>query len=166
MSSLETNWSQLVGEISPRLYRYFLGSFAAAQASDLVQETLIRCVHKHRGGEFDPSKGSSLAYALGIARFVRLEGLKAHARLSEVGEEELVSQVSQQPSPGQSDPVAHLRWAISRLKPVEQEIILLMIDAELKLEQIAELVDLPLGTVKSHVHRAKENLRHIMETSS
>ncbi len=68
--------------------------------------------------------------------------------------------------PDITDQVSHLRWAIARLKPIEQEIILLMIDEDSSLAQIAVILNMPVGTVKSHVHRAKENLRQIMEVKN
>jgi RNA polymerase sigma-70 factor (ECF subfamily) len=34
----------------------------------------------------------------------------------------------------------------------------------LRYEELAEALDLPLGTVKTHLHRAKRQLRHLLET--
>jgi RNA polymerase sigma-70 factor (ECF subfamily) len=161
MGYADPNWQDAVNELAPSLYRYFLGSFAAAQASDLVQETLIRLVQKHRSGEFRSEQGSLKSYAFGIARFVRLEGLKDDPGFDLV-EDESSLDIKGAEAPDHNDQVAHLRWAIRQLKPSEQEIILFMIDGELQIAEISQLIDMPIGTVKSHIHRAKENLREIM----
>jgi RNA polymerase sigma-70 factor, ECF subfamily len=34
----------------------------------------------------------------------------------------------------------------------------------LRYEDLAEALDLPMGTVKTHLHRAKQRLRHLLET--
>ncbi len=164
MDKLEPNWQQIVKDIGPRLYRYFSGTFPAPIASDLVQDTLIRLVQKQRDGEFDPEKGNLQAYAFGIARFVRLEAIKNSPCFDLVDDENKLD-VSTAHNSFPSDKVAHLRWAIKQLKPIEQEILLLMLDADTQLDQIASNLNIPLGTVKSHVHRAKEQLRQIMEAN-
>lgn len=160
MTGMEPDWRRVVGELGPPLYRYFSGSFAAAQASDLVQDTLIRLVQKCRDGHWSESRGTMQSYAFGIARLVRLEALKKKPRDSAIDENE----PSAETRADASDRVAHLRWAIRQLGPIEQEILLRLIDEECGLEQIAFDLDIPLGTVKSHVHRAKEKLRTLMET--
>ncbi len=158
--NVEPDWDKIVIDIGPNLYRYFCGSFSEALAADLTQETLIRLVQKYQKGHFDPQKGSFLSYAYGIAKFVRLEALKKDAGFDlvddekkiEVGVDTIVA-----------DEVTHLRWAISQLSSTEQDVILLLIDEDMSLEQIANSLDIPLGTIKSHIHRAKDKIRHLME---
>lgn len=161
----DSDWQTIVNDIGPCLYRYFCGNFSHSQASDLVQESLIRLVKKHRNGEFDPAKGTIKSYAFGIARFVRMEARRYSPVIDHVEGENAVA-LQGEYRPDEPDQVSHLRWAISKLKPVEQEIILLIIDSDSSLDQIAAALSMPLGTVKSHVHRAKENLRHIMEVKN
>ncbi|MGZ3744597.1 MAG: RNA polymerase sigma factor [Pseudobdellovibrionaceae bacterium] len=163
MKQLEPDWHQIVNDLGPCLYRYFCGIFPQSQASDLVQESLIRLVQKHRNGEFSSSRGSLKSYTFGIARYIRLEAQKDRPEF------DLVEDEASLDVPGEPKDLfetAHLRWAIRQLKPIEQEIILLMIDTESSLEEIAVGLNLPIGTVKSHVHRAKENLRQIMEVKN
>lgn len=165
MDKSESEWQQIVIDIGPRLYRYFLGSFAAHVASDLVQETLIRLVQKHRDGEFDPAKGNITAYAFGIARFVRMESLKDKKRFDLVGDEATLEGAMAEPKTCDSDNLSHLRWAIGQLKPIEQELVLMMIDKDASMEKISSEFNMPVGTVKNHIHRAKEKLREIMEVN-
>lgn len=160
--NLEPEWNQIVTELGPSLYRYFSGTFPGSIAADLVQETLIRLVQKHRDGHFDSRKGELKAFAYGIARFVRLEAIKAQPPFDYVEDNSQLDVMDQ--SNSQRDDVAHLRWAINQLKPVEQEVILMLIDSDISLEEISKQLQMPLNTVKSHVHRAKEKLKEIMES--
>jgi RNA polymerase sigma-70 factor (ECF subfamily) len=166
MDTLEIEWDRLVEDLGPRLYRYFCASFSAASASDAVQETLVRLVQKCREGAYLSEKGSLGAYAFGIAHWVRLETLKKKRDFELVEDESIFDQRSAASSSDLEGQRAHLRWAIRQLKSPEQELVLLTIDAELGLAEISETLGLPLGTVKSHIHRAKENLRTIMEVQN
>lgn len=156
----EPHWNSLVAEISPPLYRYFCALFPTAQASDLVQETLIRLIQKFRAGHYNPENGSLLAYSFGIAHFIKLENYKRNQKLELTDDDERLEQSAEV---SYADPSAHLRWAVQQLKYPEQDIILFLIDDELSLEQISGLMNIPLGTIKSHIHRAKENLKKLME---
>lgn len=163
MGNLDPDWREVVGDIGPKLYRYFCGIFDPSKASDLVQETLIRLVNKYRSGEFDEAKGSLTALAFGIARFVRLEAQKQAKSYEVLSDGEDLEMASPIPIAHDSNPVAHLRWANRQLSLIEQEILLRVVDEECQLDQIAADLDIPLSTVKSHVHRAKEKIRKLME---
>jgi len=156
------DWNQVVSDLGPRLYRYFLVSFSRQQASDLTQETLIRLVKKVEAGHLDSAKGSLTQYAYGIARLVRLEAWKGEP-LEQLADDP--RDFDRQASRLVSDPASEdhrgeqLREAIHSLAEPQKQILLLLIDCELSLAEIAELLALPLNTIKSHIHRAKENLR-------
>lgn len=70
------------------------------------------------------------------------------------------------PSPADtSDPVlrredaALLRRAIEQLPPAHREVVLMRYAARMSLEEIAEALEVPLGTVKSRLHLAVGSLR-------
>src|SRR4051812_18710531 len=109
----EPDWNQIVNELGPCLYRYFSGVFTPARASDLVQESLIRLVQKHRQGEYHVNKGSLKSYAFGIARFVRLEAHKSRVDFDLVDQESDLDQPAIDPSQA-IDQAQHLRWAIAQ----------------------------------------------------
>ena len=56
-----------------------------------------------------------------------------------------------------------LAAALAELRPDEREILLLTAWAELTDAEIAAALDLPLGTVKSRLSRARERLRNRLE---
>ena len=52
-----------------------------------------------------------------------------------------------------------LRAALAELRPDQQQILVLRYYADLELDEIARLIGLPSGTVKSRLHRALRSLR-------
>lgn len=155
------NWNTTVAEIGPKLYRFFAASFSAETASDLTQETLIRLVQKYEQGKFDPGQGSLLMYAYGIARFVQLEARKK-GEGHWAGLDEAMEVASAEASAVEEE-IRELRLAIEHLSEIQKHIVLLHIDQDLTLQDIGILTGVPLNTVKSHIHRAKEILRTQMK---
>jgi RNA polymerase sigma-70 factor, ECF subfamily len=51
-----------------------------------------------------------------------------------------------------------LESALSRLRPEYREVIILRYHEDLSYEEIAEITSLPLGTVKSNLHRARAQM--------
>jgi RNA polymerase sigma-70 factor (ECF subfamily) len=51
-----------------------------------------------------------------------------------------------------------LELAVGRLKPEYREVVLLRYQAGLAYDEIADAAGLPLGTVKTHIHRARKQL--------
>ena len=124
----------------------------------MVQETLIRLVHKVESGAFKSEKGSLAMYAFGIAHYVRLEFSKEkkHLGLEVVKEESDESLESDYLSKERQN---ILRRAIQQLPADQQNVVSLLLDRELKLNEIGIILNIPVGTVKSHVHRAKSQLK-------
>jgi len=165
------DWDATVDVLGPKLFRYFCARVHQAHAADLVQETLLRLVQKVDAGQFDPGRGPIVAYAFGIAHFVYKESVKAR-RLEIVTTVDDAGVAAVASSAPLSDAVAEehamtasLRRAISALPDAEQNIITLLLDRDLTLPEIAIIVGMPVGTVKSHIHRAKENLKKSMTPS-
>jgi RNA polymerase sigma-70 factor (ECF subfamily) len=163
---MNPDWNSFVKTESPRLFRYFLSRFDAATSDDLVQEVLIRLVRKIKADDFNSSKGSLPALSYGIAKNIAREQSRRSKRSREdaVGwdleSSELSSNMlSNDEIIAKRQEIGLLRSAISQLNVYEQEIISLVAMQDLSLTEIAELLDLPLNTVKSHIHRAKAKLR-------
>jgi RNA polymerase sigma-70 factor (ECF subfamily) len=56
--------------------------------------------------------------------------------------------------------------AMCRLPAIHREVLTLRFEEDLKLEQMAEIVQIPLSTVKSRLRRALDGLRHGLERHS
>lgn len=64
------------------------------------------------------------------------------------------------PREGPADAVAE---ALRRLPPARQELLALKYGADLNIIEIALVLGIPAGTVKSRLHHAREQLRRILE---
>ena len=162
---IDVNWTIIVEEIGPKLFRYFSAAVSQSLASDLVQETLIRLVQKHKNGQYKAEKGSFQMFAFGIARFVRLEALKASPKedfFADPSEYEWQIDRTSIEINAEVNEIKRLRNAIAQLNESQKEIILLLIDKDLSLQEIGEILNMPLGTVKSYVHRAKGKLKELL----
>ncbi len=58
---------------------------------------------------------------------------------------------------------AQLRWALNRLSMEHRAVIVLKDIDDLRYEEIAEIMKVPIGTVRSRLHRARLELRELLE---
>jgi RNA polymerase sigma-70 factor (ECF subfamily) len=61
-----------------------------------------------------------------------------------------------------SEDEAQLRDALERLSPEHREVLVLKDIEGLKYEEIAEILDVPIGTIRSRLHRARLELRDLL----
>ena len=63
--------------------------------------------------------------------------------------------------------VRELIWeAVERLSPPQRACVLLFYRHEMSCQEISRVIQLPLATVKSHLHRARAKLREMLEPVS
>lgn len=69
----------------------------------------------------------------------------------------------------ESDEAAHLRsivWrAVDRLSPAQRATVILFYRHDHSCQDIALVLELPVATVKSHLHRARQRLRELLQPS-
>ncbi len=153
------DWDSVVEDLGPRLYRYFCARFTHEQADDLTQETLIRLVRKVDTHAFDPSKGNLSMLGFGIAHFVALESkpppphedIEDWHNLPQDDSDLVQSLIAREAA-------VQVRNHFQKLSPIEQQVLSLLIDKELGLGEVARIMGIPEGTVKSHSFRAKQKL--------
>ena len=61
--------------------------------------------------------------------------------------------------------IAFLRQIVDQLKPVYRDLVKMRYFKELSYEEIAETLDIPIGTVKAQLHRSREQLFKILSGS-
>ena len=61
--------------------------------------------------------------------------------------------------------IQHLRVVVDKLKPRYKELVVLRYYEELSYEEIAQKLDLPIGTVKAQLFRARDFLFNILKNS-
>ncbi|MGE3975452.1 MAG: RNA polymerase sigma factor [Bdellovibrionales bacterium] len=148
------NWDQIADTLGERLYQYFGRRGFQALASDLTQETLIRLYEKVESGQFDTKLGNFNQYAFGIARYVVFEHLFELQPHEDIENHTLVDSQQLSENLEQEQKSKHVRRAMASLSVAQQEVLSLVLDEELRLEEISELLNMPVGTVKSHVSRS------------
>jgi len=140
------------GMVRAQLRRLLHGDEAAAD--DLAQETFLlawRKLDQFRG----EARFSTWIYRIAYACF-----LQAYRRKSWNPREAGESEIEQLPAPGDSmDLRLDLARAMQRLSQAEQTVLLHCVQLGLSHEETAYVLDMPLGTVKSHATRGKQKLK-------
>ncbi len=134
-----------------------------ARAEELAQEVFLK-VHKGLPYFRSEAKLSTWIYRIAINA------------LSQERKEPPLSSLDDESPAARIRPAAHdrafghlllrdrLQKAIERLPGKYQVLINGHYLKGMKYEELAEALDLPMGTVKTHLHRAKRQLRHLLET--
>jgi RNA polymerase sigma-70 factor (ECF subfamily) len=131
----------------------------AGEAEDLVQDCLAHMLaHRH---DPPPSLLQMRRRLLAAARaqeLARRFGGVSIVSIAEVGGE-LVCQPPQELALMLRD----LARALAQLPPSRREAIRLLVLEELSCRQVAERLQVPIGTVRSRVHRARAALRRLVD---
>lgn len=136
---------------------------------DLAQETFLRAI-KH-AGRFDP-KYPMRGWLLTIARRLSINhGQKEKRRRPAAGIEPDQLQTSSAAGPSsrledeeqQTLTRDMVQQAMQRLTEPQRVAIAMHYQQGLPLEQIADALDMPLGTIKSHLHRGRQRMRELLE---
>jgi RNA polymerase sigma factor (sigma-70 family) len=144
----------------PSLYRFFINKVGDA-TDDLVQQTLLGCFrHRERIRE----SGAFRMYMFRIAKSRLFDHLRAlRRRAGHEGDDFEVLSVAETGTSntsrlGRVQAAVQVRDALRRL-PIEMQLVVeLHYWEEHSTAEIAELLELPQGTVKSRLRRAREAL--------
>lgn len=142
-------WYRISG---PRL-RAFVKRLGGSEqpTEDIVQDTFIQ-IWRHPKG-FDPQKGSLRAYLFGTARKVALTWHRRHKTTDELHADPQAS--------GCIETKSMLREALDRLDPEARTILWLReVEGHSYLE-LAEILSIPVGTVRSRLYASREALRAV-----
>jgi RNA polymerase sigma-70 factor (ECF subfamily) len=140
--------AELLDVLTPAIGRW-CGPIALQDAADAVQEALI-AVFRGLKGLREPYALPGWARAIAVREAVRVARRAARERPAELAE-----------VPAQGDPMlaVDIRDVLDRLAP-EHRAVLMLRDLEgLDERTVAELLDVPTGTVKSRLARARGNFR-------
>jgi RNA polymerase sigma-70 factor, ECF subfamily len=145
---------RLYREVGPTLLTYFRRQPAlAAAAEDLLHDTFVRAMQ--RTDRLQASV-SQRAYLFGIARHVGLDALRRQRPTDELAAEPAISPVAE------DERLEPLRAAIAELPALHREALLLKLQHDLSYEEIAEVLAIPIGTVRSRLHHAVLRLRQTL----
>jgi RNA polymerase sigma-70 factor, ECF subfamily len=133
---------------------------SSAAAEDITQECFLGLLNAP--GRFDPAKGSLRTYLYGA---VRNHARKYHGlREGEIDLDE--TEIDETPEPSQvflqQEQSQVIQQAISTLPLQQREALILSQYEELPLEEIAVILGIDIGAVKSRLYRARARLKRIL----
>lgn len=156
---------RLFANLAPRL-KFFLikGGMIESAAEDVMQETMMKVWRK--ADLFDSSKASASTWIYSIARNVKIDRLRKEHRPEPDPEDPCF--VSEDPETGEQavsrkQDRERIQKAMALLPPEQMTIIKMSFFEEKSHGEIAEVLDIPLGTVKSRIRLAFGKIRAELE---
>ncbi len=136
----------------PALLRYLRSSFASGEAAeDLLHETFVQALRRADGAA---STVSPRAWLFAVARNVGRTWLRRRRRFAPLPDDEPVAA-----EPLVDPRLDLMRDSIARLPAPQREALELRLRDGLTYEEIADVVGVPIGTVRSRLHHAMRRLR-------
>ncbi len=157
-------FKQLLVEHIPGLMRYaiaLLGNYSSAE--DLVQDCLERALHK--SDQWDHSRAMKpWLFTILHNAFVDDHRRRSGSPIVNVDADEILRAIA----PSQSDLLAirDLCRQLAELAPEQREILLMVSLEGLGYKEISNIIDVPVGTVMSRLHRARKQLSLRMNPES
>jgi len=130
---------------------------SASAAEDVAQDVFVSLLRLP--DRFDPSRGPLRPFLLGITRNLVLKRWRDEHRWEPIEDEAFVAQPVEV---DRSETAQIVGEAVRSLPPLQREVLILAEYEELSLEEIATAVESEVGTVKSRLHRARQNLKRIL----
>jgi len=160
----------IMSQYQHRLYRYLLRlTQDGAAADDLFQVTWLRVIEKI--GRYDARRNFT-PWLFAVARNLAIDYLRQRRDTSLDAPQESGTSPGERIAAAGLDPLqqllefergAMLAAAISELPVIHRDVLTLRFEEDMKLEEIAEVSEIPLSTVKSRLLRAMESLRRRLQ---
>lgn len=149
------------------LFGYCARRVGPDTAEDIVAGTFL--VAYERRSRFDPDRADALPWLFGIAtnllRRHRRDELRAYRALARTGTDPLTIDEESTQVAERADGAAQARriaGVLLTLPPRQRDVLLLFAIAQLEYTEIAQALDIPLGSVRSALHRARTKLREAL----
>lgn len=164
-------FAELFRHFAPRLQAYATRQFGNEQtAMDLVQETMVNVWHKAH--LFKPDRGSAATWIFTIARNIRFDFLRKNKhRQHDLSADDLWPVLAEENESLDDDYALDNDLLMQQLAvyteslPKAQRIVIELIYVEGKSQQeVADALDIPLGTVKSRTRLALQKLRELIQS--
>lgn len=186
-SLVRVQWGSLVSAIAKRqdraafaaLFEFFAPRIKAfmqrsgaseAKAEELAQETMLAVWRK--AALFDPASAGAAAWIFTIARNLRIDAHRRERRggVIETSDVEIEFQIDDSPQPdallATTQSEERVRSALTKLSDDQMRVVELSFFEERAHAEIAEILEIPLGTVKSRLRLAMSRLRNLLSEIS
>ena len=155
-------WYEAYGKAVYNYFRFQL--IPPDDAEDLTAETFLRAVRA--SDRYDATRAAVQTWLLTIARTVLIDERRSARVRRRVGVDELRDLAMDEPSPEERmlrrEEVGAAMTAMGALGNEDRELLSLRYGGELDIAELAELLDVPAGTVRTRLWRALERLREQM----
>jgi RNA polymerase sigma-70 factor, ECF subfamily len=128
-------------------------------AEDLAQDTIVRALRAH--GSFEPGS-NMLAWLCTILRNQHISGLRRKRHEAMPIDELPDAAASIGASQEDAVEMSEIRRALLKLSPEHREVLVMVAAAGLSYAEAAEICGCAVGTVKSRVNRARNELRRLL----
>ncbi len=164
-------WEEIVRSHTRRIYNFcyrFTGSWQDAE--DLTQEVFMRVYKTLKS--YNTTEGSFPTWLMSVTRNLLVDHYRKHKKeSSDVALEEVFETVETNPSHAKTavdqistnDRIEMVRWGLNKLSPDLREAVVLRDCEEMRYDEIATVLHVPEGTVKSRINRGRIELARILE---
>jgi RNA polymerase sigma factor (sigma-70 family) len=160
-------FGRLFTHFAPRIKRYLMQSGSPeTQAEELAQEALAAVWRK--AALFDPAHAAASTWIFTIARNLRVDALRRRQG-SEPTEPDFDADLIEAEQPAADERLhaarlaERLLGALAQLPPEQQQVLRLSYYEDEPHARIADVLGIPLGTVKSRMRLAVAQLRRLLE---
>lgn len=150
-----TEFTRLFDEHHAPLFRFaYRMTGSVADAEDIVQECFLMLL---RPNSYDPHRTPIRTYLFGV---VRNQALKRKRRF------DIAPAAPNRLSPDaellRSEMEQHVAQAVTQLPETQKEVLILAHYEQMPLAEIAQILDLEVGAVKSRLQRARASLKETL----
>jgi RNA polymerase sigma-70 factor (ECF subfamily) len=154
----EHAFSQLFAAHQRSIFRYAAYMCGTDAADDVVQDTFLAVLRQ--SSRHDAPAGTIGLYLFGIARHLVLKrlGLRREELVEDIGtvSDALVAEDARVLDDlSRAETIETVRAAVRSLSPAYREVIVLCELQEIGYVEAAALIECPIGTVRSRLHRAR-----------
>ena len=125
-------------------------------AEDIAQDCFLQLLKWPE--RYDASRGPVRTWLLGVARNLILKQWRKEERWTTLDVD-----MAAEPTSDDCRSDMTVAQAVQSLAPLQREVVILIEYQGLTLEEAARAVDAEVGTVKARLHRARNNLRRMLE---
>ncbi|NUR92362.1 MAG: RNA polymerase sigma factor [Nonomuraea sp.] len=151
---------------APALHRYVTRRLGDALADDIVAETFLAAFR--RRSRYDLTRPDARPWLYGIAanlvgRHRRTE-VRFYRALARTGTDEVAESYADRVAERVTASAAHrdLARALAVLSRQDREVLLMVAWADLTYDEVATALGIPIGTVRSRLHRARRKTREAL----